>query len=251
MPASSSIIWSSVRSRRPPTRQVATHPELPLPVLLCAIRNARRMRLRLDERERLLKVTHPRGVRVSAALAWAVSQKRWVEEQLGRALPPQPLVPGAVIPVEGIDVELAWSETSRRTPSLVGGKLIAGGPQAAFGKRVQQFLKRLALGTLSRETAEIGERAGLQAISVSVGDARTRWGSCSSKGSIRYSWRLILAPPEVRRFVVAHEVAHLKHLDHGKAFRALESELFGGDVAAAERLLRECAPRLRRIAVTR
>lgn len=209
------------------------------------------MRLRFDEREGLLKLTHPRGIRTSVALAWAASQKEWVEEQLGRALPAQPLVPGAVIPIEGADVGLAWSEESPRSPSLAGGKLVCGGPEAGFPRRIELFLKRLALDTLSRETAEIGERAGLRAISVSIGDARTRWGSCSSKGSIRYSWRLILAAPEVRRFVIAHEVAHLKHLDHGKGFRALERELFGGDVAVAERLLREAAPRLRRIAVAR
>jgi len=209
------------------------------------------MRLRFDERERMLKLTHPRGVRASAALAWAVTQKAWVEEQLDQALPPEPLVPGARIPVGGVDVELVWSEHAPRTPALAGGRLVCGGTEAGFSRRVGLFLKRLALETLSRETEEIGERAGFRAIAVSVGDARTRWGSCSSKGSIRYSWRLILAPPEARRFVVAHEVAHLKHLDHGKSFRALERELFGDDVAAAERLLREAAPRLRRIAVPR
>jgi predicted metal-dependent hydrolase len=89
----------------------------------------------------------------------------------------------------------------------------------------------------------------MKAISVSVGDARTRWGSCSSKGAIRYSWRLILAPPEVRRYVVAHEVAHLRHLDHSKQFKALEQELFGGDTRPAETLLRRWSPRLRRIGV--
>ena len=207
------------------------------------------MRLRFDERERLLKVTHPRGVRASAALAWAVSQKAWVEEQLERTLPAEPLVPGAVIPIEGVGVELVWREGAPRTPSLWDGKLVCGGPEAGFPKRIEQYLKRLALEALSRETAEIAERAGLRAVSVKIGDARTRWGSCSSKGAVRYSWRLILAPPEARRFVVAHEVAHLKHLDHGRDFKALERELFDGDVAAAERLLRSSAPRLRRIAV--
>jgi predicted metal-dependent hydrolase len=251
MPASSSIIWSSVRFRRSTTRQLANHPDLPLPVLLCAIRNARRMRLRFDERERLLKLTHPKGVRPSAALAWAVTQKSWVEEQLNRSLPPEPLIPGAVVPIEGADIELVWREQAPRMPVLAEGKMVCGGPEAGFPRRVELFLRRLALATLSRETADVGERAGLRAISVGVGDARTRWGSCSSNGAIRYSWRLILAPPEARRFVVAHEVAHLKHLDHGRTFRTLERELFGGDVAAAERLLRESAPRLRRIAVAR
>ena len=207
------------------------------------------MRLRFDERDRLLKITHPRSVRPSAALAWAAAQKQWVEEQIGNCLPAEPLVPGAIIPIGGADVELVWNERLPRTPALSEGRLACGGRESAFPKRVERFLRRLALETLSHETAEIGARAGLRAISVSVGDARTRWGSCSSKGSIRYSWRLILAPPNARRFVVAHEVAHLKHLDHGKTFKALESELFGGDVAAAERLLRKAAPRLRRIAV--
>jgi hypothetical protein len=86
---------------------------------------------------------------------------------------------------------------------------------------------------------------------VSIGDARTRWGSCSSDGRIRYNWRLILTTPEVRRYVVAHEVAHLEHLNHGKKFKALERKLFGGDVAAAEASLRSCAPRLRRIGQAR
>ena len=243
-PESSNITWSSVTSRR-----LASHPDLPLPVLLCPIRNARRMRLRFDDRELLLKVTHPRSVRPAAALAWAVSQKPWVEEQIGRALPPEPLVPGASIPIEGRDVELVWGAAAPRVPELRGGRLICGGPQAAFARRVEQFLRKLALQKLSEETAEMAARAGLRAVSVTVGDARTRWGSCSSSGRIRYSWRLILAPPEARRFVVAHEVAHLKHLDHGPMFKAFEREVFGGDVRAAEALLRGAAPRIRRIGI--
>lgn len=240
------MLFRQAKGRRP-----VSHPDLPLPILLCPIRNARRMRLRFDERERVLKLTHPRGVLASRALAWAATQKPWVEDQLDHALPAEPLVPRAIIPVFGENVELVWSERLPRTPVLADGKLVCGGSEDGFARRVELFLKRLALDTLSLETAEIAGRAGLCAASVRVGDARTRWGSCSSKGAVRYSWRLILAPPEARRFVVAHEVAHLKHLDHGKTFKSLERELFGGDVAAAELLLRESAPRLRRIAISR
>ena len=246
MPASWNSTWSSVRSR-----QLASHPELPLPVLLCAIRRARRMRLRFDERERLLKLTHPRHVRPAAALEWAASQKAWVTEQLDRALPPEPLEPGAVIPIEGRDVELCWADRAGRYPQLEQDRLVCGGPQSGFSRRIEQFLKRHALETLSKETQAISGGAGLRPVSVSVGDARTRWGSCSSSGRIRYSWRLILAAPEARRYVVAHEVAHLKHLDHGRGFRSFERELFGGDTAGAEALLRSSAARLRRIGRTR
>jgi hypothetical protein len=222
-----------------------------LPVLLCAIRSARQIRLRLDERNGLLKVTHPRHIRPASALAWAASQKLWVEQQLDQALPPEPFVPGAVIPLEGNDTELCWIEAFRRRPSLDGGRLICGGPYTGFARRVEQFLKQMALETLSRDTAEIATRAGSQPIAVTIGDARTRWGSCSSDGRIRYNWRLILAPAEVRRYVVAHEVAHLQHLNHGKKFKALERELFEGDVAAAEALLRSAGSRLRRIGQAR
>lgn len=246
MPATWSITWSSVRSK-----QLASHPELPLPVLLCAIRTARRMRLRLDERQRLLKVTHPRSVRPGTALAWAAGHKAWVEEQIARTPPAEPLVPGARIPILGQEVELCWSDGAPRSPLLQGSTLTCGGPRDGFSRRIELFLRRLAVETLSKETAEHALVAGVKATSVRVGDARTRWGSCSSAGAIRYSWRLILAPPEARRYVVCHEVAHLKHLDHGRAFRNFERELFGGDTAAAEALLRGAAPRLRRIGFSR
>ena len=100
---------------------------------------------------------------------------------------------------------------------------------------------------MSGEIADYAAAAGATARSVSVGDAGTRWGSCSSQGRIRLSWRLILAPPAVRRYVVAHEVAHLIHLDHSARFKALEARLYGPSVAEAKAQLRRLGPRLKRI----
>ena len=234
-----------------PSSQLASHPALPVPVLLRAIACARRMRLRFDEREGVLKLTHPRGVRAAAALAWAATPKAWIDEQIERALPGEPFTPGAVIPIAGDDVELCWAEIAPRTPRLIDAKLTCGGPEAAFPRRIEQYLKRLSADTLSRETAEIAATGGFKTTAVSVGDARTRWGSCSSDGRIRYNWRLIFAESQVRRYVVAHEVAHLEHLDHGPGFKALERYLFGGDTRAARDLLRSSGPRLRRIGLRR
>ena len=230
---------------------LTSHPDLPLPVELCAIRTARRMRLRIDERRQIIKITHPRAVRAAAALAWAATQKPWIEEQLARALPSSPLVPGATIPLQGREVKLHWSKSAPRTPVLDGDQLLCGGPESGFARRIELFLKRLALDTLSKDTAEFASLAGMRAVAVGIGDARTRWGSCSSAGRIRYNWRLILAPPEARRYVAAHEVAHLKHLNHGREFKALERELFGGDTTAAQALLRQWAPLIRRVATAR
>jgi len=207
------------------------------------------MRLRYDERDRLLRLTHPPRVGAGDALAWAALHKSWVAGQIDRALPAEPLVPGATIPVEGRPVRLCWSKQAPRLPELAGGRIVCGGPEAGFARRVEHFLRVRALEMLSSETEQIASGAGLRATSVSVGDARTRWGSCSATGRIRYNWRLVLADPSVRRYVVAHEVAHLEHLDHGSRFKALEQRLFGGDVAAAKDLLRSTGPRLRRIGV--
>ena len=234
-----------------PSEALFQHDDLPLPVEIRGVRGARRMRLRLDEKRGILKLTGPLRMNRKVALAWAVEQRGWVEGQLGAMLPPEPFEPGVTIPIEGCDVRLEWSPTAARTPCLKGDSLICGGPQAGFARRVELYLKRRALNALSKETAEAAERAGVTLAAVSVGDADTRWGSCSSAGRIRYSWRLIFAPPEVRKYVVAHEVAHLVHMNHGPKFKALEQQLFEGDARKASLLLRRIGNRLRRLGRSR
>jgi predicted metal-dependent hydrolase len=242
MPASLNIMWSIGRSDGPAPDQA-----LPLPVEVRAIRSARRMRLRIDERRMVLKLTCPARVGRKAALAWAAEQRDWVERQLAAIEPGEPFVPGAVIPFEGRDVTLGWSSCWPRTPVLAIDLLSCGGPLEGFAARVERFLKQRALALLQAETAEFAELAGVEARSVSIGDAGTRWGSCSSAAHIRFNWRLVLAPADARRFVVAHEVAHLVHLNHGPQFKVLERRLFGADPAEARALLRRVGPRLKRI----
>ena len=227
------------------------HQDLPVPVEIRGIRGAKRLRLRLDEKRSVLKLTGPLRMNRKAALDWAAEQREWVETQLGAMLPAEPFVPGAIIPFEGVDVRLEWNPHAPRTPKLLDGALISGGPPEGFARRIESFFKRRAVETLSNETQEVAGKAGVTLRGVSVGDADTRWGSCSSAGRIRYSWRLILAPPEVRRYVVAHEVAHLVHMDHGRAFKALERKLYEGDADAARLLLRRIGGRLKRIGRTR
>jgi predicted metal-dependent hydrolase len=234
-------MWSNARS------EARLDAAFPVPIEVRPVRNAKRFRLRLDDVEGVLKLTCPARTSRRAALAWALDQREWIDAQVARMLPPEPFDDGAIIPVEGEDTKLVWAPDAPRAPELAGGELRCGGPIAGFERRIEGFLKGLARERISREAAEFAAFAGVTVRGVGVGDPSSRWGSCSSQGSLRISWRLVLAAPSVRRYVVAHEVAHLQHFNHGAEFKALEARLFGDGLAEAKATLRRIGPRLRRI----
>lgn len=222
-------------------------PGLAWPVELHSHPRARHLRLRLDEARGVLRLTVPRRVSRRHALSWLGDQAGWVEAQLAGLAPHEPFEPGSELPFDGAPVRIEWHADAPRSPRLADGVLLCGGPCERFAARIGRWLRAEALDRLSAETHALAAAAGIAAGPVGVGDATTRWGSCSASGAIRYSWRLILAPPELRRYVVAHEVAHRVHHNHGAAFHALEAQLFGGDVAEARLALRRIGPRLKRI----
>lgn len=241
MPASWSGILSIARS------EPLAISGLAWPVELRVHPRARRLRLALDEKRGLVRLTCPPRTSRRLALEWAAGQGDWIEAQIARVEAGQRLEPGVTIPFVGQSIRLEWRPGESRTVRTEPGLLWCGGPSDGFERRVAAWIRREALRLLSADTAELAARAGVTVTSVAVGDAGTRWGSCSQSGRIRYNMRLVLAPPEVRRYVVAHEVAHRVHMDHGAAFHALEERLFGEPVAAARSALRRLGPGLKRI----
>jgi predicted metal-dependent hydrolase len=110
--------------------------------------------------------------------------------------------------------------------------------------RLLRWMQREAKVLLTAESQEFAAKAGVSVTTIGVGDPRSRWGSCSSTGAIRYSWRLILAPEFVRRATVAHEIAHRVHMDHSPRFHALVATLLEQDPTPARRWLRANAAQL-------
>lgn len=209
---------------------------------------ARRCKLRYDgERDRLLLTLPPRAS-MRRARAWVAEQRDWIDEQRNRRVAPLTLEPNAVIPFRGGDLRLDHDPLAPRKPALVNGRLLIGGPRESFARRAETWLKQEARRLLRDDVSEFAAKAGVTIESVAVGNARTRWGSCSTSGRIRFNWRLVCAPDEVRRYVAAHEVAHRRHMDHGRAFHVLEEQLFGGDVEPARKRLLVLGPGLQRIA---
>jgi predicted metal-dependent hydrolase len=226
---------------------ISDHPDLPLPVALTRLRRARRLRLRVDHDRGLLKLTIPWRMATGTALAWAAEQREWVDRQLVAAPPARPFAIDCSFPLEGREIVVRHDPQQRRSLALQDGELVVGGPLPGLAQRVERWCRARARDRLSEQTAALAATAGVDVRSVSVGDPVSRWGSCSSSGAIRYSWRLILAPPDVLRFVVAHEVAHRLHMDHSPAFKEAEERLFGAPVAAARLELRRLGPSLRAV----
>ncbi|HYG47125.1 MAG TPA: SprT family zinc-dependent metalloprotease [Allosphingosinicella sp.] len=208
------------------------------PVTLKTSLRAKVMRLRVDQRTGTLLLTIPRRCSERRALDWAAGQRDWIERALAGVRPNVDIGPGTSLPLYGRPHVVDWDPTRARRVEVGEGRLVVGGPAEGLEARILRWLKAHARDVLSEETRLYAALAGKTVSRIAVGDPLSRWGSCSASGAIRYSWRLILAPDFVRRATVAHEVAHLVHMNHAPAFHALVAELLGEDPRPARLWLR-------------
>lgn len=220
-----------------------------LPLVIKRHPRARRMTLRLAPDGGEVRVTLPHWGRTADALAFAQSRQEWLEGQLAGLAEPNPPAPGGRLAYRGEQLVIAWDAALPRRPRLGEGKISLGGPEDCLAKRLQRWLEAEALRLMGKDLAFYCGAAGCAVPALRLSRARRRWGSCSGmKGgqpgepaerTIRANWRLVQAPDTVRRSVIAHEVAHLAHFDHSPAFKSLLAQIYEGELAAADRWLKE------------
>lgn len=210
-------------------------------------RRARMMRLRVDPRTGGVVLSFPHRLSRRRALEWAAGQRQWIETALATVAAPLPLTPSSIVPWLGAPHRIEWVPGRSRSVAAAEGRIEVGGPADMLERRLLRWMKSEALAVLTGETHEYAALAGVAVDRIGVGDPASRWGSCSSSGAIRYSWRLMLAPPWVRRATVAHEVAHRVHMDHSPRFHALVAKLLGEDPKPARQWLRQHGADLHRI----
>ena len=204
------------------------------PVTLRVNPRARRLTLRVDGATGEVTVTAPSARRLPEAAEFARRRADWIQAKAGERPPGAPFRPGAVIPLRGRPVRLE-AAPGRGAARLRGDAIVSGGEGEAFQRRVLNLLRREALADLSARTAVHAAALGVAMPRVSLSDPRGRWGSCTpARSTIRYSWRVIGAPPFVLDYLAAHEVAHLKEANHGPGFWALVERLFGDARPARE-----------------
>jgi predicted metal-dependent hydrolase len=193
---------------------------------------ARRFTLRVRGATGDVVLTMPQRASLSQARDFAQAHAAWLATRLAR-LPQRTLfLPGEKIPLRGVDHLLHHcpQPKTRRGPVWIedidgAPAICASGDASHFERRITAFLRDHARRDLENAVAIHAAKAGRRPISLTLRDTSSRWGSCSAKGALNFSWRLVLAPPFVLDYLAAHQTAHLRHHDHSEQFWALTKTL--------------------------
>jgi hypothetical protein len=186
---------------------------------------ARRVTLRVDGRSGEAVLVSPPEVPAADLERFVARHRDWLAARLA-ALPARvAFADGAEVPFLGEPHRVRHDPRARRPVAREAGEFRVGGAAEHLARRLADYLASEARRELSARTAECAGRLGARVRHVGVRDTRSRWGSCSAQGSLNFSWRLVLAPEFVVDYVVAHEVAHLREMNHSKRFWALVADL--------------------------
>ena len=187
-------------------------------------KRAKRVALRLDPIERVINLVVPQRMSLEKAYFFAEKHEDWVRETLDNLAPAIPFLHKTTLPIFGDTVllEIKYNPEAKRTTlkqsdDVLHVKTYQDDPT----NRITTHLKKLARSGLADIATEKADMIGKTISSVTVRDTKSRWGSCSQDQSLSFSWRLIFAPYDAIDYVVAHEVAHLVHMDHSKDFWTL------------------------------
>ncbi|HET7410668.1 MAG TPA: SprT family zinc-dependent metalloprotease [Paracoccaceae bacterium] len=196
----------------------------PCRVRLVRNARARRFTLRLEASGGGAVLTVPRGVPEVESRRFLTRHAGWLRSALARQPEAVIVGAGAQLPVAGRPVLVQVRPGPRRAPVLEGGALVLQGA-GAEGARIAAWLRLRARDALLPAARGHARRLGRQIEAIALRDTRSRWGSCSSTGTISFSWRLAMAPPEVLDYVAAHEAAHLVEMNHSDRYWAVLERL--------------------------
>ena len=197
----------------------------PVPLILRKSARARRISLRISQLDGRVTLTLPAHISEHEAVAFAQEKEAWLRGHLANRGTNHSVAVGTDLPVEG-QLRRVTSSSGKRAV-IDANTLSIPGPDATTAKRTETFLKHMARDRLAAACDFYAGKLGTPYQRLSLRDTRSRWGSCSSRGTLMFSWRLIMAPPDVLRYVAAHEVAHLAHMDHSSRFWNVVTDLYG------------------------
>lgn len=200
-----------------------------LPLTIRENARANRMTLRIEPGGQALKLTIPRGLPGHEVDAFLTRHHAWLMTRLAHVPDSGPLVEVGKVAIRGVEhrIEMTGKLRGLAEQTEIDGVAVlrvAGSPEHT-GRRVADHLKRVAKRELEALVAGHAARLGETVRSISYKDTKSRWGSCTSRGNLSFSWRIAMAPDFVIDYLAAHEVAHLKEMNHGPRFWATCREL--------------------------
>jgi len=195
------------------------HP--PIEITVRRKKNARRLTLRLATDG--VYLTLPDRTPLKEAEAFAHKQEAWLRDKIAKRPASQSVKETGTLPVLGAPRTLA--QGTGRVCRLDGSTLYVPGPRERHSAKIKAFLKETARAHLTRASDTYAAMVDVPYSKITLRDTRSRWGSCTSSGNLMYSWRLIMAPPEVLDYVAAHEVAHLVELNHSPRYWAVVARI--------------------------
>lgn len=182
---------------------------------------AKRMALRLDPTKRVIHLVVPKRVSLKAAFEFAEENRDWIREKIRNLPRPVAFQDGEILPILGRDrrIVVLYNPALKFTDiQLKKDELLVLTNKLDPSARIRRYLIEFARERITEMTLEKAAQIRRKVAAVDVRDTRSRWGSCGEDGRICFSWRLIFAPVKALDYVVAHEVAHLIHMDHSDNF---------------------------------
>ncbi len=209
-----------------------------IPIQWKRSKRARSISLRADTVKGIIKISLPHNAATESAMKFLDRKKEWLATRFETAPKPVPIIDGAKIAYEGESHIIIWDEKLGRKIIQEFGVITLGGPKDHIQNRIIRWMKQQAHIIFMDDIAHYCAIAKAETPKLAIGDARGRWGSCSTRGTIRLNWRLIMAPVSVRCSVIAHEVAHIKHMNHSSAFYDWLDTIYEGDRLEADAWLK-------------
>jgi predicted metal-dependent hydrolase len=207
---------------------------------------ARRVSLRICPREGAVVVILPPRAGRRAGLSLLKEHGAWVQERLAALAPAVPFAPDATVLLGGRPHRIRHDPAARGGAFLDGEEIVVAGDLAFLRRRVGDFLRGEARRRILQRVPPHAAALGVKPRGIRLKDTRSRWGSCAPDGTLAFSWRLVMAPDWVMDYVVAHEVAHLREMNHSARFWAHVERLTPHREAAVE-WLRVEGPALLRV----
>ncbi|SDH10845.1 M48 family metallopeptidase [Roseospirillum parvum] len=205
-----------------------------LPVRLRTHPKSRRLTLRLAADGASLNVVAPPGLKAAEIRRFLDTHRPWIAERLGRLAPRVPFAEGSLIPLLGVPHRVVHAPTARRGVWTADGQIHISGHPEHLPRRLADWLRAQARAEITPRVHQMAARLGKTPGRITLRDPTSRWGSCAANGNLAFSWRLILAPDYVLAYVVAHEVAHLAHLNHGPRFHTTVRQLIANPTPARQ-----------------